>query len=125
MSPGGGQLIEQMYSSPYPPPELVRQFNDIKPGAAEEILAVAISQIRHQQEIELRNLKINEINIRQEFNITIIGQITSFLTILICIGACVYLAIKDKPIQSLGPILASLAVIVGAIIYQKKQDKVQ
>lgn len=48
------QVIEEheSYAGPIPHPDLLRRFNEIVPGAAERIIAMAESQQRHRQDLE-------------------------------------------------------------------------
>lgn len=40
------------WSAPLPPPDLLKQYNDVFPGCAERIVAMAESQAAHRQAIE-------------------------------------------------------------------------
>ncbi len=43
----------QAFSGPMPPPELLQKYNEVVPGAAERILAMAEKQANHRQTLEL------------------------------------------------------------------------
>lgn len=40
------------WSAPLPPPELLKQYNEVFPGCAERIVAMAESQSSHRQQVE-------------------------------------------------------------------------
>lgn len=45
-------LMQRQYSGPIPPPEMLQEYNNIVPDAAERILAMAEAGAKHQREIE-------------------------------------------------------------------------
>jgi len=51
------QVTQQQFSGPIPPPELLRQYNDIIPDAAERILRMAEHDAAHLHKIEADALK--------------------------------------------------------------------
>ncbi len=51
------QVTQQQFSGPIPPPELLSQYNDIIPDAAERILRMAENDAAHLHKIEADALK--------------------------------------------------------------------
>jgi len=75
----------QSFSGPLPHPELLENYNDIIPGAAERILSLAEAEAAHQHDIELLALQCasNEARLGQWFGL-IIG-ICAFITVIISV----------------------------------------
>ena len=46
------QVIQSEFSGPLPPPNIIKGYEDILPGAADRILSMAENQAKHRQEIE-------------------------------------------------------------------------
>src|SRR3989338_3375865 len=58
-----GMLVQhQEFSGPLPPPEVLRQFDQVVPGAAERIIKMAEQQFAHRTELEK---KVIDSDIRQ------------------------------------------------------------
>jgi len=51
------QITAQHYSGPVPPPEILRGYDQVIPGAAERILEMAEADQRHTHEMEARAQK--------------------------------------------------------------------
>jgi uncharacterized membrane protein len=79
------QLTHQQFSGPVPHPEILRQYDQILPGAAERILMMAEDDARHQRKMELTamNLTAQEVKRGQRFGLTI--GISAFLTTVIAL----------------------------------------
>jgi len=46
------EAIAEVFSGPLPPPSVLSQYNQVVPGAAERIIAMAESQSEHRQQLE-------------------------------------------------------------------------
>jgi uncharacterized membrane protein len=116
----------QVFQGPLPPPEILYRYDQIIPGAADRIIQLAESEIRHRQEQEKaatdaniqaqrRQLEIAEIQVRLVHNSDRLGQSLGFLVSVICLGASLYLGLNGQP--WLGGVLAALplAAIIRAL----------
>jgi uncharacterized membrane protein len=54
------QFKQQMFAGPMPPPAILQGYEEIVPGAAERILAIAESDTKHQHAIEFAALAAAE-----------------------------------------------------------------
>jgi uncharacterized membrane protein len=104
------------FSGPLPPPEMLRQYNEIAPGMAERIVAMAEEQSSHRRTLEKKVVFGNELRAH-------IGQWMAFAISLAGIGAGVYLIMHDKPTEGLVSIFGPLAAVVGIFIYGKMSQK--
>jgi uncharacterized membrane protein len=102
----------QSYTGPIPPPELLGQYEQICPGAANRILGQFEEQGRHRRRIENRVIWNNVVS-------SILGQITGFLLLGGAIGGGVFLLYNNKPIEGLGSIVT--AVLGAAWVLRKAE----
>ena len=51
--------VSRAYSGPLPSPEALEKYNQVLPGAAERILAMAENQGKHRQDIERKVIESN------------------------------------------------------------------
>jgi len=80
------QVTHQQFSGPLPPPEVMSQYNQIIPGAAERIFTMAEQNAIHQREIEnsAMTFKAEEVKRGQQygFGIGIFAFITCIVALL-------------------------------------------
>lgn len=93
-----------------PPPALVREYEDILPGAAQFFFNTLERQSKHRQEIEA---KVVDANIANEKT----GMWLAFFlaVLMICCGA--FLIREDKDPQGLALIGATIIMLAGTFIY--------
>ena len=105
--------VSKFFSGPLPPPEVLAGYNDAFQGAAERIVIMAESQLKHRQEIESTVVKSN---CRNEMVGQIIGAVLTGIAIL----GGIYLAAHDKPLSGFGVILVDLATLAGIFVYTRQ-----
>lgn len=110
------QRVERSFSGPLPPPEALAQYNDVIPGAAERILAMAEKQQLHRQKLELEVIRSN-------INAQRLGVLLGFFIALTATGGGIYLIANGQSVGGLVSILATLVALVGTFIYGKKEAK--
>ena len=105
--------VSKFFSGPLPPPEVLAGYNEAFEGAAERIVTMAESQLKHRQEMEKQ---IVESNCRNELVGQIIGAVLSGIAIL----GGIYLAAHDKPLSGFAVILVDLATLAGIFVYTRQ-----
>lgn len=128
--------------SPYLPPNLLKQYDEIYPGMAKELMAMtiehqkfSIEQARHEMDIQrlnhIENIKINDANIAEmksastvrdgELRIKSTGQWFALITTLALLGISVLFAHMGYPLLATAciGIIVSLAIVM---FLQKKKD---
>jgi uncharacterized membrane protein len=95
------QASQTQFTGPIPPPEVLIKYNEALPSAAERIVAMAESQLKHRQGLET---KVIDSNCKAQQR----GPIYGLIVCLAAIGGGVYL------IHS-GQSVAGLVSIIGAI----------
>ena len=107
------------------PPEVLRQFDDLVPGAAARLLELAHEETlmrRKQEQLALdanieaqkRQIGIAEYQSKAVFRSDIVGQAFGFLICLACVAGAVYLGVSGAPWQ----VSTALAAIPTAAIIQ-------
>lgn len=109
--------MRSQYSGPIPPPKFLSQFEEIVPGSAERILAMAERQSAHRQSLE-------SIVIPDQLSQSSRGQTFAFiLSILAIIAACFLGYIGQTVVASIigGGTIVSL--VYAFVLGKKKADK--
>ena len=105
------------FSGPLPPPQLLKQYNDVVPNGAERLMAMAERQQNHRQELERT---VIEGNVESESR----GQWMGLFISIAVIGAGTYLAAIGRQIT--GGILVGVDVVALASVFvvgKQKQQK--
>lgn len=101
---GIAKLAGSSFSGPIPPPEIIRGYDEVVPGAAERIISMAERQSEHRQKME-------EIMIRAESRDGLLGICFAFALGLGCIIVAAIVVILVP--KSAGAIFGSLLGITG------------
>lgn len=95
--------ISRVYSGPLPPPEILRQYDEILPGSASAIIQAYQSQVKHRLNVEQQQVD-SDITHRQAmsdlekeringiFRSDLMGQLCGFVLALVSLGAAIYFA---------------------------------
>ncbi len=110
------QEVQQLFSGPIPPPNVLENYERVLPGSADRIIKMAESEVRHRQEFE-------KINLTATIRETKIGQILGFLIGVTTIVAGTISAINGAEIA--GTVIGSSGVagLVSVFILGRKQSK--
>jgi uncharacterized membrane protein len=106
--------IEQ-FSGPLPHPTILKQYDEVLPGGAERIVAMAERQSAHRQQLEKM---VVESNCRNERSGTILG----FVICMTTIGGGFYLILRGMDSGGIAAIVSSLAGLIFAFVYGKKKQ---
>lgn len=77
------QIIAQGFSGPLPPPDMLRQYDEIAPGAAQQILSQAAEQTKHRIAMEK---KVTHWDIIRSFAGLVVGLVVALGCI---VGGCI------------------------------------
>ena len=108
-------LVQQSvtFSGPLPPPEILRQFDNVVPGAAERIIKMAENQSSHRMELEK---KVIESDVTRSRWGQILGFIIAILGLLVSAVVAIYGSAIAGGIIGVG----TLASLVGVFMYGSK-----
>lgn len=116
---GRGQVVARVeqFSGPLPPPELLERYEQLIPGAAARLLAMAEQQAAHRQAIERVVITTRA---KREGR----GQwIAAGLALVVLLGAMGLIAI-GKNLEGLVAVLAEIAALAGVFVYgRRRQEK--
>lgn len=102
-------IQERQYSGPIPPPEILSGFEQIVPGAAERILAMAEENGKHQRDMEQKALAV-------AFRTVLIGQIFGLVIGILAFITCIialYLG-SEKTAMTIGGV--TITGLVAAFV---------
>lgn len=120
------------YQGAVPPPEILRGIDEIVPGAAAKLIALAEQESNHRRSLEVKAIEANiaaqvaqaQINERQTkavFRSDMIGQFAGFLVCLCCIGAAVYLGLNGHDWLAGGIAAIPTAALIKAFMLTKNK----
>ena len=108
-------------SGPLPAPDTFRQYEEVLPGAADRVLAMAERQSEHRQSLER---KVVESGVsRSKW-----GMVLGFIVATLTIGAGTYIILQDKSAVGLSLCITAIGTIVAAFIYgthKQRQERAQ
>lgn len=93
------------YSGPLPPPEMMRDYEEILPGSADRILSSAERRQRDLARYEL------------------LGLILAFLVAMALIALSAYAISLGSLAASIGVIVASIASVAGTFVYSNRSRR--
>jgi uncharacterized membrane protein len=106
----------QTFSGPIPAPETLARYEEIIPGAAERILAMAENQSQHRMALESRVVNSSASDQTR-------GMWLGFLIASLSIGGGIYLVVIGKDGSGLASIITPLAVLAGVFVYGKSRQQ--
>lgn len=106
--------ISEEFSGPIPPPAILQQYEQIAPGSAQQIIAMAASEASFRHEISHRA-------IRYEARDTLLGQVFALIIGMTTIICGTYTAVSGHPI--IGGLLGAsgLGGLVTAFIMGRRK----
>lgn len=109
------------YSGPIPPPELLKGYDDVLPGAAETILSQFVKQGDHRMRLEEQEMNLAQIVVKTDSRKSLHGlYIGGFLAFILIIGA-LYLLYMGKTLEGLVPLIGVLGTLVGVFLYTRSR----
>lgn len=108
---------QQAFSGPLPHPDLLEKYNQVLPGLAERIVALAENQSRHRQDLERKVVFARSRN-------ETLGQIFGAIIALAVVAGSIWLISIGRNVEGLTGLLVQLAALVGIFIYgRRRQEK--
>ncbi len=110
------QAMMRSFSGPLPPPEALERYNQILPGAAERIIAMAESQHSHRLELE-KHVITSNVSAQK------LGTVLGFIVAMTVVIGGMFLVHEGKSGEGLAAILTALASLVGVFLYSKHEQQ--
>lgn len=99
----------EFFAGPIPPPALLRQYDDIVPGAAERLLSMAERQLDHQ-------INWEHVSLQSQSRNSFAGLVFGFLIGIGLIGGAVFCAVIGQERVALALVGASALGLVPAFV---------
>lgn len=106
-----GERITTIHQGPLPAPEDFAAYDQVVPGAADRILAMAEAQSAHRQQLERFALKTDVVQ-------TIVGTILGYVICSGALGVAAILALDNQPLEGLAAVVTSLSLVFAPKIYR-------
>lgn len=104
------------YSGPIPPPEMLRGFDEVLPGAANRILAMAERQETHRHSLETAHVRGNMIS-------QYIGQASGLAIALAGIGCGTFLLYSGRSVAGFGAMFGPLAGLAVVFLFGRRRQE--
>ncbi len=105
-----GIRLEQSFSGPIPPPDILMRYNDIVPGAAERIIKMAEEQSVHRKELEKKVIDSDISRSRW-------GQILGFFIAIVGLMVSGWISTYGNAVAGGFIGVGTLASLVGVFMY--------
>ena len=99
-----------LHQGPLPHPAVLKQYNDVVPGAAERIIKMAEQQAMHRQDLEAHIIRTDTLK-------SLLGMVFGFVVALVGFGGGLYAAFAGQPFWGGAVSIGTLASVVIAFIY--------
>lgn len=114
---------QEAYQGSLPHPDLLKKFEEITPGAAERILAMAEKEQQHRHELEKEIVAKENDNIKNELSLKNTGLIFAFILAFSIISGGIYLLMTNKSLEGFGLILGTIGMIITPFFFIKNNNK--
>ncbi len=109
-------VARSMFSGPMPPPELVREYEAILPGAAQYFFASLERQALHRQQLEQKVIAANISNERR-------GMWLAFTLAVIAIVCGTLLIHENRDPQGLSLIVGTMVSLCAVFVYSRSKAR--
>lgn len=107
---------EMTYSGPLPLPQHLEKYEDVCPGAADRIIAMAEGQAKHRQEMESTVIQANGRN-------STLGVLIGGMVAVLAIVYGAHIIESGYEISGYVTMFVPLATLVGIFIYGKRENR--
>jgi uncharacterized membrane protein len=108
----------QSFSGPLPHPEILRQFEQVSPGAADRIITMAEQQSFHRRELEKKVIESDVTRSR-------LGQILGFIIAIFGLVVSAVIAVYGNAIAGTILGVGTIASLVGVFMYGTNTRKTE
>lgn len=108
--------VRETFVGPVPHPSILQGYEEIVPGAAERIIAMAESDMRHQQELEREALRLAGSQAKR-------GQIFAFVLSIIAFVACIFALMMGSEKAAIVIAGITIGALVAAFVIGRKDGE--
>ncbi len=110
-------MVEATWSGPLPPPDTLQQYEELVPGAANRILVMAESQIKHDQNQENMTLEITRTVINGNSKRGYLGILSAFIIAMTGIGCGTFLSAIGREGIGAAFVVVPLVGLAGVFVH--------
>lgn len=114
-------LVSQQYCGPLPPPQMLKEYEQVVPGLAESLTQSFIKEGDHRRELELKAHELDELYVRASIKDSLRGSVLGFILCAMAIAGGVYAAVSGA--QVAGSIIG-FSGMAGLVVAFKSGIKV-
>ncbi len=103
------------YAGPLPHPDVLRGFEEVVPGSAQRIVIQFEQQSEHRRSMESTVIRSNTFSQR-------VGTVSASLIGLAGVSGGLWLTHEGKGVEGLSSMFGTLAALVGAYFYNRRQQ---
>lgn len=111
------EIVSAYWEGPIPPPDVMRQFEDVVPGFPERIMRMTEERASHRIQIEAERVQIEKIVVIGESKRAYLGVASAFILSLLMIAIGAYAIIWGNPWVGVAVIGADIAALAAVFIY--------
>ena len=101
------------WSGPTPSPDVLREYDDIVPGSAERIIAMAERQSEHRRALETIAVKGGSTR-------AFMGSVFGFIIGMSAVLGGIYLATQGQELGGYSLVLGTVATLAGVFVYGRR-----
>jgi uncharacterized membrane protein len=110
------QIQVASFSGPLPHPSLLARYNDVIPGGADRIMAMAERQSAHREKLEAEVVLANPANQAR-------GSVFAFIICLVTILGGMFLIYGGRDAVGLAAVIASLAGLASVFFVSRREQR--
>lgn len=113
----------EAFSGPLPPPALLEHYEQVLPGSAERIVAMAEGESTHRRSCEQKALEADVALNNRDYDERRRGQVLAFIIVFLSGVAGAYFILHGKELAGTvfgGP---AIAAIIGAFLHKPNKEK--
>jgi uncharacterized membrane protein len=110
------QDLTLSFSGPLPPPNLLRQYQDIQPDFPERLLSLTEQEAAHRRDVTRKAMRLDAVE-------TVIGQVFGLVVALAAMTMVGYLGYLGYPVASVVFGFGALSSLVAVFVWGRRGDK--
>jgi uncharacterized membrane protein len=104
----------EFFGGPIPPPEMVRQYNDIEPGLGSRLVDSFVTQQDHRRNLEREDQEFTHRSIQRDFGLVRLGQLLAW-SVVVIFAVLIWFAIDRNQPESVKGLAAAVALVITAL----------
>ena len=120
MESSGRFVIGGIHAGPIPSPQTMAAYEQLLPGSANRILAMAESQLAHQQTIEADQLGVVKERMRWDAGSDLLGTTSALVVSTLLIAGGTYATVSGHPVAGSSTITTTIVTLAAIFVYGRR-----